>query len=47
MDRDALRSEGSCFLVPKMGLNGEIPRVVHDSPRLCVGLLIGLVCCHV
>ena len=47
MDKDVLRPEGSCFSVPKMGLNSEIPRVVHDSPRPCVGQFIGLVCCYV
>ena len=44
MDKDVLRPEGSCFSVQKMGLNGEISRVVHDSLRPCVGLFIGLVC---
>ena len=47
MDKAVLGLEGSCFSIPKMGRNGEIPRVVHDSLRPCVGLFIGLVCCYV
>ena len=47
MDRDILRPKRPCFLFQRLGLSGEIPRVVHDSPRSCVGLFIGLVYCCV
>ena len=47
MDRDVLRPNWSCFQFQSLGLSGEIPRVIHDSPRPCVGLFIGLVCCYV
>ena len=43
MDRDVLRPEGPRFQFQRLGLNGEIPRVVHESPRPCVELFIGLV----
>ena len=43
MDRDVLRPEWSCFHFQRLGLDGEIPRVVHDCPRPSFGLFIGLV----
>ena len=33
--------------IPNFGLGGEIPRVIHDSSRPCLGLFIRLVCCCV
>ena len=47
MDMDVLRPKWLCFQFQSLGLSGEILRVVHDSPRPCVGLFIGLVCCYV
>ena len=38
-----MRPEGPCFQFQRLGLNGEIPRVVHDNSRSCVRLFIGLV----
>ena len=43
MDRDVLRPGCPCFQSQRLGLDGEILRVVHDSPRPCVRLFIGLV----
>ena len=31
MDRDVLRPGWSCIQFQRLGLGGEIPRVVHDS----------------
>ena len=31
MDRDVMRLEWPCILFQRLGLSGEIPRVVHDS----------------
>ena len=47
MDMNVLRHKWPCFQFQRLGLSGKIPRVVHDSLRLCVGLFIGLVCCYV
>ena len=47
MDKDVLRLGCPCFQSQRLGLDGEIPRVVHDSLRPCVGLFIGLVRCCV
>ena len=43
MDRDVLRPEWPCFHFQRLGLDGEIPRVVQDCPRPSFGLFIGLV----
>ena len=33
MDRDVRRPEGPCFQSQRLGLDGEIPRVVYDSSK--------------
>ena len=43
MDRDVLSLGCLCFQSQRLGLDGEIPRVVYDSSRPCVGMFIGLV----
>ena len=43
MDRDVMSLGCSCFQSQRLGLDSEIPRVVYDNPRPCVGLFIGLV----
>ena len=43
MDVDVLKPEWPCFQFQRLGLDGEIPRVVHDCPRPSFGLFIGLV----
>ena len=47
MDGDFLRPGRPCIRFQRLGLSAKIPRVVHDNPRPCVGLFIGLVCCCV
>ena len=47
MDGDILRPGRPCIQFQILGLSSEIPRVVHDSPRPCVGLFIELMCCCV
>ena len=38
MDRDVSRPEWQCIQFQRLGLNGEIPSVIHDSPRPWVRL---------
>ena len=45
MVRDVLGPEWSFIQFKKLGLGGEIPRVVLDSPKPSVGLFMRLVCC--
>ena len=33
MDRDVRRLGGPCFQSQRLGLDGEIPRVVHDNSK--------------
>ena len=40
MDGDILRSGWPCIQFQRLGLSGEIPRVVHDSPRPWVELFM-------
>ena len=40
MDGDILRPGWPCIQFQRLGLSGEIPRVVHDSPRPWVGLFM-------
>ena len=40
MDGDILRPEWPCIQFQRLGLGGEIPRVVHDSSRPRVGLFM-------
>ena len=40
MDRNVLRPEWPCIQFQRLGFSGEIPKVVHDSPRLWVGLFM-------
>ena len=40
MDEDILRFGWSCIQFQRLGLSGEIPRVVHDSSRPWVGLFM-------
>ena len=40
MDGDILRLGRPCIQFHRLGFSGEIPRVVHDSLRLCVRLFM-------
>ena len=40
MDGNTLRPRWPCIQFQRLGLSGEIPKVVHDSPRLRVGLFM-------
>ena len=40
MDMDVPRPKWSCIQFQRLGLSGEIPRVVHDNPRPWVELFM-------
>ena len=40
MDKDVLKPEWPCTQFQRLGLSGEIPKVIHDSSRPWVGLFM-------